>query len=110
MELTSTFPKCSFLLLQNCLVTTAALIEDLNFQYTQHIATFLNGPNGFLTFPVRLCAPLDQPDGVLGELAEGVHELNNLVHDGQRGGGGGPESGEVTSRLSAAELRREERE
>ena len=62
-------------------MTTAALIEDLNFQYTQHIATFLNGPNGFLTFPVRLCAPLDQPDGVLGELAQGIHELHDLVHD-----------------------------
>ena len=34
-----------------------------------------------LTFPVRLCAPLDQPDGVLGELAQGVHELHDLVHD-----------------------------
>ena len=33
------------------------------------------------TFPVRLCAPLDQPDGVLGELAQGVHELHDLVHD-----------------------------
>ena len=68
---------------------------------TQALETLSPIISNSFTFPVRLCAPLDQPDGVLGELAEGVHELNNLVHDGQRGGGGGPERGEVTSRLSA---------
>ena len=31
--------------------------------------------------PVRLGASLDQPDGVLPELLEGLHGLSNLVHD-----------------------------
>ncbi len=34
-----------------------------------------------LTFPVRLGAPLDQPEGILGELLDGLHELGDLVHD-----------------------------
>ena len=32
------------------------------------------------TFPVRLGAPLDQPDGVLGELLHRLNELHDLVH------------------------------
>merc|ERR1712142_336472 len=31
-------------------------------------------------FSVWLCAPLDQSDGVLGELLEGVDELHDLIH------------------------------
>ena len=34
----------------------------------------------FFTFSVRLRAPLDQPDGVLGELPDGFDVLGDLVH------------------------------
>lgn len=33
-------------------------------------------------FSVWFCASLDEPDGVLHELASGLHELHYLIHDG----------------------------
>lgn len=33
-----------------------------------------------LTFAIRLGASLDQADGVLGELASGLNECENLIH------------------------------
>jgi len=49
---------------------------------TQDSRRFLESSS--LTFPVRLGAPLDQPDGVLAELFEGLAELLDLVHlDGE---------------------------
>ena len=35
---------------------------------------------GFVTFSVGFGAPLDEPDGVLGELLHGLDELNDLIH------------------------------
>ncbi len=41
-----------------------------------------------LTLPVWLGAPLDEPDGVLGELFHGLHKLRDLIHLGVGGVGG----------------------
>ena len=55
------------------LILIACICESIINDHTKNL-------KGILTFSVWLCTPLDQSDGVLGKLFEGLNELHNLVH------------------------------